>query len=96
MYNCLDCGAEFGYPVVDCDIEGKKVETCPDCGSDDIVEADDENDDSVYGYEYDDSEDTLLPDGDDDMWDPNYIILACVLFYAVLGVYCLCTARPPT
>ena len=64
MYNCLDCGAEFEYPAVDCDIEGKKVETCPSCGSDDIVEVDDENDDSVYDYEYPDDDPADLA-GDD-------------------------------
>ena len=63
MYNCLDCGAEFETPVLE-DMQGDDYEVCPSCGSDDIVEVDDENDDSVYDYEYPDDDPADLA-GDD-------------------------------
>ena len=45
MYECMDCGAEFETPMKAIDPNGcpdePEIETCPACGSDDIVEVDD-------------------------------------------------------
>jgi predicted nucleic acid-binding Zn-ribbon protein len=43
MYECYECGEEFNDPIIDAEGE----ETCPSCGSDDIVEVD-EYDDEEY------------------------------------------------
>jgi DNA-directed RNA polymerase subunit RPC12/RpoP len=43
MYECLDCGAEFGTPTKAIEYisdppDGTLVNICPICGSDDIME----------------------------------------------------------
>jgi putative FmdB family regulatory protein len=43
MYRCNDCGAEFEALTTNTDPEtGDEVDVCPECGSDDWFEGDDE------------------------------------------------------
>ncbi len=47
MYECLECGKEFETPATDCDGDQleKDIKVCPSCGSDDIEEVDDYDED---------------------------------------------------
>lgn len=44
MYRCLECGADFDYPLPGA-LGDDIVESCPSCGSDDIIDVLDEGSD---------------------------------------------------
>ena len=86
-YECMDCGAEFETPAKAINPSGcpdePEIDTCPSCGSDDIAEVDDYDDD-FFMDDVDSMRRTKMR---------RYLALACILSYAVLGVYDLATGR---
>jgi DNA-directed RNA polymerase subunit RPC12/RpoP len=67
MYECNDCGEEFETPKqesANADGTGGPINICPECGSDDLIEfdPDEDYDDSVDDY-IDDDSDLDLGDG---------------------------------